>query len=193
MYPRLLRPEYLLVFLLFLSACGGRSMNKHLARDLIIHIPAEALEKKDVEVVNISQVSGSEAIAETTLKTAFRLERVKGAWIVREVRIGHGQWEKISNLVTTLESVKVAETGEMLDRIVEGIRRYRQNSGSLPDFKDYIGLSDLLSPKYVTPLIRLDSWRRPFWAEKTSGGIVIRSAGPDGRYYTADDISRTVQ
>lgn len=85
MYPRLLRPEYLLVFLLFLSACGGRSMNKHLARDLIIHIPAEALEKKDVEVVNISQVSGSEAIAETTLKTAFRLERVKGAWIVREV------------------------------------------------------------------------------------------------------------
>ena len=139
------------------------------------------------------QVSGSEAIAETTLKTAFRLEKSRGRWVVREVRLGHGQWEKAGNLFQTLEKVKSEETSEMLDRIDEAIRKFRDANGTLPVFKDYIGLSDLLSPKYVTPLPRLDSWRRPFWAEITQqNSIVIRSAGPDGRYYTDDDLSCTI-
>lgn len=184
---------YLLVSLLLLSACGGRSMNKGMARDLIMQIPGEALEKKDIEVVNISQVSGSEAVAETSFKTAFRLEKVHGTWVVREVRIGHGQWEKVSNLVKALERVKIEETGEMLDSTAEGIRKYQADKGFLPGFKSYIDLSDLLTPKYLTPLIRLDAWRRPFQAERMpTSAIAVRSAGPDGLFYTNDDIVRTV-
>ena len=185
--------QYLVVSLLLLSACGGRAMNKGMARDLIVQIPGEALEKKDVEIVNISQVSASEAVAETSFKTAFRLEKAHGAWVVREVRIGHGQWEKVSNLVKALESVKIVETGEMLDSTAEGIRKYQADKGSMPEFKNYIGLSDLLTPKYLTPLMRLDAWRFPFAAEMNpSGSITIRSAGPDRRYFTNDDIVRTV-
>jgi hypothetical protein len=188
-----MRFEYLLISLLLLTACGGRSMNKNLARDLIIEIPGETLEKEDIEVIKVMQVSGSEAIAETTLKTAFRLEKVSGTWVVREVRIGNGQWEKVSNLFQAIEKVKSEETSGMLDKIDEAIRKYRNANGTLPVFKDYIGLSDLLSPKYITPLLRLDSWRRPFWAERTqTDTIVVRSAGPDGRYYTDDDLSRTI-
>ena len=73
-----MRFEYFLISVLLLTACGGRSMNQHLARDLIMEIPEETLEKEDIEVVTLTQVSGSEAIAETTLKTAFRLEKVQG-------------------------------------------------------------------------------------------------------------------
>jgi hypothetical protein len=185
--------ECVLASMLLLTACGGRSMNKDLARDLIIDIPGEDLEKKDIEVVSVTQVSGSEAIAQTTLKTAFRLERVRGTWVVREVRIGHGQWEKVSNLLESLNKVKKEETGEMLDRISEAVRKYREANGPVPEFKDYVGLSDLLSPKYLDPLIRLDAWRRPFWAGRTqANALVIRSAGPDGHYFTEDDISRTI-
>ncbi len=184
---------FLITSLLLCAGCGGRSMNKSLARDLITQIPGEVLEKRDVEVANISQVSGSEAIAETSFKTAFRLERVHGSWVVQEIKIGHGQWEKVSNLVKALEKVKAEETAAMLDRTVEGIRKYRADKGSIPVFKDYIGLSDLLTPKYLTPLMRLDSWRRPFFAGLSPANtITIRSAGPDGRYFTNDDIVRTV-
>jgi hypothetical protein len=187
-----MRLEYFLVPVLLLTACGGRSMNSHLATKLIMEIPQETLEKKDIEVVNIIQVSGSEAIADTTLKTAFRLEKVRGKWAVREVRLGHGQWEKVSDLVQTLEVVKIEETRQLCDRIAEAIRRYQEANGALPVFKNYIGLSDLLSPTYLTPLIRLDAWNRPFEAERTgSNTIVIRSAGPDGRFGTKDDIIRT--
>jgi hypothetical protein len=192
MYLASMRLQYALISLLFVTACGGRSMNNHLARDLIVEFPRETLEKKDIEVLSITQVSGSTAIAETTVKAAFRFEKDHGAWVVREVRLGHGQWEKVDNLVTALGKVKSAETGEMLDRIVESIEKYRKANGTLPVFRDYIGLADLLSPRYLTPLIRLDAWRRPFAAESAGANtMVIRSAGPDGKFGTSDDIYRT--
>ncbi len=187
-----MRNRYVLILALSLTACGGRSMNKHLARDLIGEIPQETLKKKDVEVVGITQTSGSEAIVETTLKTAFRLEKNRGVWVVREVRLGHGQWEKVDNFVRTLEEIKAAETREMLGRIAEAIGKYRESNGTLPAFKDYVSLSDALAPKYLTPLIRLDAWRRPLQAERTGpDSIVIRSAGSDGKFGTKDDIIRT--
>jgi len=188
-----MRSLYALICIFLLSGCASRSITNDLARDRILEIPAGALEKEDIEVWKITRVGGSEAIAETRLKTAFRLEKVNEEWTVREVRIGHGQWEKVSNLVESLEAVKVDETKQMLDRIAAAIIDYRGSNGTLPVFKDYVDLSDQLSPKYLTPLIRLDSWRQPLSAErKDYTTIVLQSAGPDGKHGTDDDIRKTI-
>ena len=81
----------------------------------------------------------------------------------------------------------------MLDQVAEAVRKYRESTGNLPAFKDYIALSDQLSPQYLTPLIRLDSWRQPLEAERPNAEtILLRSAGPDGKFGTADDIRHTV-
>ena len=189
LYLAAMRIRHILVSVLLLTACGGRSMNNHLARDLIMEIPEVTLQKNDLEVVDITQVSGSEVIAETTLKAGFRLEKHRGVWVVREVRLGHGQWEKVDNFVRALDEVKIAQTREMLGRIAEAIGKYRESNGALPVFKDYVNLSNALSPNYLTPLIRLDAWKRPLQAERTGpDSIVIRSAGPDGKFGTMDDI-----
>jgi hypothetical protein len=189
-----MRFEYCLISILLLTGCGGRRLGEHAAQDLIIDIPEENLQKEDVDIINVTQVSGSEAVVETRLNATFRLEKVRGKWLVREVRLGHGQWEKVNDLIQTLNFVKAEETREMLDEIAEAIERYRRENGSLPAFKDYIALSDLLSPKYLTPLIRLDAWRRPLEAElRGSNTIVIRSAGPDGKFGTTDDIVKTIR
>lgn len=181
------------VFSLFLiMACGGRTLNKNNARDVIVRMPQEALQKEDVDVVHVRYVGGSEAVVETRLRTAFRMEKVRGEWVVREIRFGHGQWEKVGDLARALEEVKAEETRNALSRIAEAIRRYGKVHGSLPAFKDYVSLSDLLSPAYLTPLIRLDAWNRPLEAEQRGpDSILIRSAGPDGKHGTADDIRRS--
>jgi hypothetical protein len=184
---------YLLFPILLLSACGGRKISGGSARDIIIGVPQETLEKEDVDVVKVSQTSGSEAIVETRLKTAFRLEKVRGKWEVKEVRLGHGQWEKIANFERTLEKVKIEETQTLLDQVALSIEAYRKTNGALPEFNGYIALSDILSPKFMTPLIRLDAWRRPLGAERQKNGIIIWSIGPDGRPGTADDIRKVVQ
>jgi hypothetical protein len=183
---------YFLFPILLLAGCGGRGVHSGNARDLILSVPQETLEKEDIDVVKVSQSSASEAVVETRLRTAFRLEKIGGKWELREIRLGHGQWEKIDNLERALEKVRIEETQDMLDKIVQSIEAYKKAKGKLPDFKDYIALSDLLSPAYMTPLIRLDSWRHPFGASRTNDSIYIWSCGPDGQPGTADDIRKTL-
>ena len=178
-----------LLCILLTTACGGRSISNGHARDAILKIPQSELNDKDVNVAKVSMIGGSEAVVETQLKTAFRLEKSDGKWVVREVRIGHSQWEKVDNLAMALQAVKTSETREMLSQIAEAIRKYRENTGNLPAFKDYVALSDRLSPRFMTPLIRLDSWRQPLEATQPDAGtILLRSAGPDGVMNSSDDI-----
>jgi hypothetical protein len=158
-----------------------------------VDLPREVLEKEDVEIIKMTHVGRTEAIAETRLKTAFRFEKVGDEWVIREVRIGHGQWAKIDSLTKALEGVKIEETRNMLGQIAEAVLKYRSASGSMPVFDDYISLSDLLSPTYLTPLIRLDAWRNPLAAERPEADtVVVWSAGPDGKHGTGDDIRRTI-
>jgi hypothetical protein len=192
LYLAFMRSEYLLIAALILTACGGRKINADIAADAIIGIPGESFAKNDVEVMGIRQTSGS-AIVETKLHAAFRLEKVQNKWVVREVRLGHSQWEKTSNFERALEMVRIEETQKMLVRIAEAILKYRESKGSLPVFKDYISLSDILSPMYLDPMIRLDAWNRPLDAfPQDLKDILLRSAGPDGEFGTADDISKAV-
>lgn len=193
LYLACMRIMFPLLCILLTAGCAGRSIGNSHARDVILELPQAALQKEDVEVVKVSQISGSEAVAETQLKTAFRLEKAKNKWVVREVRIGHGEWEKVNNFAAALETVRTMETRSMLDQIATAIRKYGEDQGKLPDFKDYVALSDMLSPKYMTPLIRLDSWRKPLAAVRQDANtILLRSAGADGIFDTPDDIRLAV-
>ena len=184
---------YLLVAILLLTACGGRKINANLAKNLIVEMPEEVLKDNDVEVVKVSQIGGTEAIAETRLKAAVRFKKVGNEWQIREVRLGHGQWEELSNLLKALEAVKAEETRKMLNRIAQAVVTYQRTNNTPPVFKDYVSLSDILSPMYLTPLIRLDAWRRPLRAERVDADtILVWSEGPDGESGTADDIRRTI-
>jgi hypothetical protein len=175
----------------FIQGCGGRTINNNTAKDLLVGFPQGALQKDDVEIVNVRQFGGSEAIAETRLKTAFRFQKIDGKWIIREVRLGHGQWEDVENLMQTLNEVKTEETKKLLDRIAQAIQKYQESTGHLPAFDNYVALSDALSPEFLTPLIRLDAWRHPLEAQSlNSDSILIWSPGPDGKSNTSDDIRK---
>lgn len=179
-----------LVLLLLLSACGGHRFNTDDARKAIAGQPQSILEKEDIDVVYVTQTGKSSAIAETRVKTAFLLDKVDEKWVIREIRIGDGQWEKIENLTEALQRVKTEETRAYLDRIEAAVRGYQKESGRMPEFRDYIDLSDKLAPKNLDPLIRLDSWRRPLRATTIESNVIkIASAGPDGIFSTEDDIS----
>lgn len=184
----------LLAIVLLLPACGGHKINNRLARSLISDNSQEALHESDIEVLSVTQTSSSEAVVDAKLQTAFRLEKKGNKWIVQETRFGHGQWEKMRNLEQALTRIKIEETQIILDRISEAIIRYKRSNAKAPDFKDFISLSDLLSPQYLTPVIRLDAWRRPLEAMPSEAhAILLRSAGPDGTIGTQDDISRIIK
>jgi hypothetical protein len=189
---RLCRRASLLGLALLLSGCGGRAISKRLARDVIIGSPAGELAKGDVEVLSITEVGAHDAIAETYLHTSFHLEKVGSDWVIREVRVGNGQWQKLEDVQRALQQARIDETRRMLDKIAAAIEAYRQKNGRLPDFIDYIALSDALSPLYLSPLIREDAWNHALAAVRLSQDTIrLVSAGPDGKPGTADDIELT--
>lgn len=147
---------------------------------------------KSLDIDSVSQTTPGELIIQARIPAAFRVQKVHGKWEILEVRVGNGQWEKLDDFVAALNKVKAGETQKMLEEVASGIDRYREKNGRLPDFTDFVSLSDALSPNYLTALIRLDAWRNPFVAVKaTATTIQLISAGPDGKIGTSDDIVLT--
>jgi hypothetical protein len=172
-----------------LNGCGGRAINKKQARDVIVQSPAEVLAKDDVEVLAVTQVGSGTAVVSTNLRAAFRIEKAGREWVVREVRLGNGQWEKIDAVLLALQRVKIDETKQLLERIGTAIEAYSKKNAQIPAFQDYVQLSDALYPAFLSPLVRLDAWNRPLAATQVSpGSIRLVSAGPDGKMGTPDDI-----
>jgi type II secretion system (T2SS) protein G len=53
-------------------------------------------------------------------------------------------------------------------------------------------LIDRLNPRYLARVIRIDPWRQPYEYEGTGTSFVLRSAGPDEKANTADDVTISV-
>ena len=174
----------LCILVLAASACGKKQLNPGSAAARIAKTPQLALQKEDVEIVKVTQVSGSEAVVETKLQAAFRMERRDGEWRVRELRLGHGQWERIEDLAAALDRVKGEETARMLDRVAEGIALYRRAHGRMPDFDGYVALSTCSRPITSPP----DSARflapSPGRPENGIGRHPAPLRRPDGRHST---------
>jgi len=175
-----------------LAACGGRTVNKKNAQELIAQSPLGPFSKEEVYVKSVTQTGQRDLIVEASLHAAFRFEKVQGKWVIREVKLGSRPWENLENILRALEQVKVEETRKLLDQVANALERYRAKRGSLPEFKDYVALSDAIFPDYLTPLIRLDAWQNPLAAFRTGPNVIkLVSAGPDGKPGTSDDIELT--
>ena len=180
----------LLLCLFLLMGCGGRTLTKKMARNQIAGFEG-TLDQKDIDIDSVNQ-SGASAIAEARVRAAFKLEKVNDAWVVREIRVGNRPWEKVEDILRALDQIKTQRTRELLGQVMAAVERYRVKVGHLPSFTDYISLSDLLSPNFLSPLIREDSWQRPLAAYKSGpDGIRLVSPGADGLPGTADDIELT--
>jgi hypothetical protein len=178
-----------------LTSCAGRSINKKTAHRVIVDAPAGIFDKEDVDIRSTSQTGSDRALVEAELRAAFTLEKINGKWVIQDVRVGKRPWERLTDILSALEQVKEEGTQAILGQVMAAVEKYSEANGSLPDFADYVSLTDVLCPNYMSPLIRLDAWRNPLFAHRTGNRIRIRSGGPDGRLGNADDLEliRTFQ
>src|SRR5881397_1573281 len=153
-----------LFLLLLLTACSARKLSKKAARDIILGLDRENLEKEGIYIESVNQTGHRDAIAEATMRAAFRFEKVNDKWVLREVRLGKGEWQKLDHILRALEQVKTDETRKLLNQVATALEKYWEKNGALPEFKDFVSLSDLLSPNFMSSLIREDSWHHPLAA-----------------------------
>ena len=161
------------------------------ARRLIARMAGIELPSDAVRIKEISSV-GNSATVVAQVETAFRFVKGdKDKWRVAEIRTGDRRWEDVDMLVRALNVEKTQRARAELESIATALEYYRREHGFYVEAKNEAGLIDRLNPRYLNEIIRMDPWHKPYQYEGTRDSFILRSAGPDEKANTEDDIVRT--
>ena len=154
-----------------------------IARMAGIQLPSDAVRIKDVSAM------GNSATVTAQVETAFKFDKGSdGKWRVAEIRTGDRRWEDVDMLVKAVNVEKAARARAELESIATALEAFRRERGSYLESKSEATLIDNLSPRFLKNIIRVDPWHQPYEYEGTRTSFVLRSAGPDEKPNTADDV-----
>ena len=160
------------------------------ARKLIARMAGIQLPSDAVRIKSVSGLTNS-AVVVAQVETAFRFVNENGKWRVAEIRTGDRTWEDVDSLVRALNVEKTSRVRAELELIASALESYRREHGGYVESKSEAALIDFLSPRYMPRVIRVDPWHQPYEYEGTRNSYVLRSAGPDRKSTTGDDITVT--
>ena len=151
-----------------------------------VELPSDAVRIK--EVTGLGLGSEPSALAVTLVQADFRLAREAGSWRADEIHTGARGWVALGSVTTDVETQKRAMTTEQLNVIAAALDTFRRDRGSFVVSDKHSVLIDNLTPHYLSRVLRLDAWHRPFHYQGESSHFTLRSLGPDGKENTPDDI-----
>jgi hypothetical protein len=159
------------------------------ARRLIAHMAGINLPSDAVRVKDVSSM-GNSATVTAQVETAFKFEKdANGKWRVVEIRTGDRRWENVETLMKLLNAEKTSHARAELELIAAALESFRRERGAYPEAKTQAALIDHLNPRYLSRAIRIDPWHQPYAYEGSRSSFVLRSAGPDEKANTADDVT----
>jgi len=164
-----------------LSASEARKIIANMAG---IKLPSDAVRVREVSVL------GSSATVVAQVETAFRFVKEDGKWRVAEIRTGDRSWEDVDMLMRALNAQKAERARAELETLATALEAYRRERGFYVVAREESVLEDHLNPRYLARILRVDPWHKPYLYEGTRTSYTLRSAGPDGKENTADDVVR---
>ena len=168
-----------------LSASEARKIIANMAG---IKLPSDAVRVREVSVL------GSSATVVAQVETAFRFVKGdNGKWRVAEIRTGDNRWEDVEMLTRAVNLEKAARARAELETLATTLESFRRERGFYVVAKEESVLEDHLNPRYLARILRVDPWHKPYLYEGTRTSYTLRSAGPDGKENTADDVIRSGQ
>ena len=171
------------------SAAGDLSAKE--ARRLIARMAGINLPSDSVRIKDVSSM-GNSATVTAQVETAFRFEKdSNGKWRVVEIRTGDRRWEDLDTLTKALNAEKTSRARAELESIATALESFRRERGAYPESRTQAGLIDSLNPRYLKRVVRIDPWHQPYEYEGTRTSFVLRSAGPDEKTNTGDDVTIT--
>ena len=178
----------------FARSADPNELTTKRARCLVAALFGVTLPSDDVRIREVSPFgfsfgsSDASALVDALVQLDFRLVREKGGWQVASVKSGNRDWIDVRGLSASLDQLKRSAAKDELALIAQALDSYRRERGSYVVSDKESVLIDHLSPRYLTPVIRLDPWSRPYQYEGDQTRYSLRSLGPDGKPDTSDDI-----
>jgi hypothetical protein len=185
---------FILPALLTFACATGKQPDAGTVKKNIENLGLMQLEKEQLKIVNVAPPSAGQVIVDVDLRLAMKLSKSpKNEWQIDAARLGDRDWLEMKTLVAALIEVRIKETQANMQKLVEGLRRYRQKNSAYPPVKSIVKLTDLLAPEFMAEIIRYDSWNRELiYAVIKDGSCQLLSLGADGEQGTKDDILFTL-
>ncbi len=155
---------------------------------LDVTLPSDQVRIKNMSLLELPFGSESSALIEAFIQADFRVARDARGWHVSEVKTGNREWTNIENFAAALNEVKRVNATADLAAIANALIEFRRERGAFVVSDKESVLIDHLSPRYLTRVIRVDPWHRPYEYEGEQNQFSLRSVGPDGKTGTPDDI-----
>jgi hypothetical protein len=153
-----------------------------------VALPSDDVRIKDISPFGLSIGSESTALVTALVRADFRLARGAGGWQVVEFKSGARDWVRIVDLPSKVDQIKRSAATDELSIIAKALAEFRRERGHFVVSDKESVLVDHLSPKYLTRVIRVDPWHRPYHYDGQQDRYSLRSLGPDGKPNTPDDI-----
>jgi hypothetical protein len=153
-----------------------------------VALPSDDVRIKDISPFGLSIGSESTALVTALVRADFRLARGAGGWQVVEFKSGARDWVRIVDLPSSVDQIKRSAATDELSTIAKALAEFRRERGHFVVSDKESVLVDHLSPKYLTRVIRVDPWHRPYHYHGQQDRYSLRSLGPDGKPNTPDDI-----
>ena len=153
-----------------------------------VTLPSDHVRIKDMSLLELPFGSESSALIEAFIHADFRFARDARGWHVSEVKTGNREWTNLQNFAAALNEVKRVNATADLAAIASALIEFRRQRGAFVVSDKESVLIDHLSPRYLSRVIRVDPWHRPYQYEGEQNQFSLRSVGPDGKTGTPDDI-----
>jgi len=153
-----------------------------------VTLPSDDVRIKEISLFGLSLGPESAALVVALVKADFRFARGARGWHVAEFKSGTRDWVNVNGLPAAIDQVKRAAATDELSTIAKALDNFRRERGYFVVSDKESVLIDHLSPRYLTRVIRVDPWHRPYEYEGQQDRYSLRSLGPDGKANTPDDI-----
>ena len=153
-----------------------------------VTLPSDEVRIKDISLFGLSLGSESAALVTALVRVEFRLARNARGWRVTEFKSGARDWVSVGDLPSAIDQAKRSVATDELSTISNALGDFRRDRGYFVVADNESVLIDHLSPKYLTRIIRIDPWYRPYDYKGEEHRYILRSLGPDGKPDTPDDI-----
>lgn len=178
----------------FAGTADATELTTKRARCLVAALFGVTLPSDDVRIREVSPFglslgsSDATALIGTLVQMDFRLARDQRGWQVASLKSGNRDWVDVRDAAASVDQLKRASAAADLSEIAQALESFRRERGFFVVSDKHSVLIDHLSPRYLTRVIRLDPWHRPYQYEGQQTQYSLRSLGPDGKPHTGDDI-----
>lgn len=163
-----------------------------IANLLRVELPSDAVRIKEVDPLALPLSSSPSAVVVTLIQIDVRFAISQNKWQVSAVRTGSGDWLNLDMLVLAVNKEKVRRARSELTTIATALQQFRKEHGAYVVSETQSVLIDYLSPHYLSRVVRVDPWHRPYVYMGNRDNFSLRSVGADGAENTNDDIVMTV-